>query len=98
MKKRQVIITTAVAATAAMSSILPLNKISAVTVKDSNTIEKAANHLGLSPTELLDAFKKARIEIIEEKIKTGLIDTTSGIDLIHKIEDSEDFYFLPKVS
>ncbi len=96
MKKRQVIVTTAVAATAAVSSVLPLYSVSAQT-RDPGTIEKAADYLGVNPQELLDAFKKARIEIVEDKIKNGLIDAGAGIDLIHKIEDAEDFYVLPKV-
>lgn len=96
MKKRQVFVTTAVAATAAVSSVLPLYGVSAQT-RDPSTIEKAADYLGVNAGELLDAFKKARIEIVEDKIKNGLIDTQVGIALIHKIEDADDFYVLPKV-
>lgn len=97
MKKRKVIMTTAVAATAAVSSVFPIYAVAAQD-RDPNTIEKAASYLGLASQDLLDAFKKARIELVEEKIKNGLIDPTAGIELIHKIEDSDDFYILPKVT
>ena len=89
--------TATVAATAAMSSVFPIYGIAAQT-RDPNTIEKAASYLGVNSQQLLDAFKKARIELIEDKIKNGLIDARAGIELIHKIEDSEDFYILPKVT
>lgn len=88
--------TTAVAATAAVTSVLPLYNVQAQP-NDTNTIEKAANYLGVQSKDLLDAFKKARIEIVEEKIRTGVLDSRAGIELIHKIEDAEDFYVLPKV-
>jgi hypothetical protein len=96
MSKRQVIVTTAVAATAAVAAVLPIYSIAAQS-RDANTIEKAADYLGVGSQELLDAFKRARIEIVEDKIKNGLIDSKVGIELIHKIEDAEDFYVLPKV-
>lgn len=97
MKKRQIIVTTAVAATAAVSSVLPIYAVSAQEKDANNTIEKAADYLGVGTQELLDAFKRARIEMVEDKIKNGLIDSMAGIELIHKIEDAEDFYVLPKV-
>jgi len=96
MRKRQVIVTTAVAATAAVSSFLPMYTVAAQP-RDPNTIEKAADYLGVGSQELLDAFKRARIEIVEDKIKNGLIDSRAGIELIHRIEDTDDFYVLPKV-
>ena len=96
MKKRQIIVTTAVAATAAVSSLLPIYAVQAE-ARDANTIAKAADYLGVDQQDLLVAFKKARIEIVEDKIKTGLIDARAGIQLIHKIEDTDDFYVLPKV-
>jgi len=96
MRKRQIIVTTAVAATAAVSSVLPLYAVAAQE-NPTNTIEKAADYLGVESRELLDAFKRARIEIVEDKIKNGLIDSKVGIELIHKIEDAEDFYVMPKV-
>lgn len=95
MKKRQIIVTTAVAATAAVSSVLPIYSVAAQA--NVNTIEKAADYLGVESKELLDAFKRARIEVVEDKIKNGLIDSKAGIELIHKIEDTDDFYVLPKV-
>ncbi len=95
MKKRQIIVTTAVAATAAVSSVLPIYSVAAQA--NVNTIEKAADYLGVESKELLDAFKRARIEVVEDKIKNGLIDSKAGIELIHKIEDADDFYVLPKV-
>jgi len=95
MKKRQIIVTTAVASTAAVSSVLPIYAVSAQ--ENPNTIEKAADYLGVESKELLDAFKRARIEIVQDKIKNGLIDAKAGIELIHKIEDAEDFYVMPKV-
>ncbi|CAG1023224.1 hypothetical protein DOJK_02179 [Patescibacteria group bacterium] len=97
MRKRKVIMTTAVAATAAMSSVFPIYGVAAQT-RDPSTIEKAASYLGVDSQQLLDAFKKARIELVEDKIKNGLIDPGAGIELIHKIEDSDDFYILPKVA
>ncbi len=96
MTKRKIIITAAMAATAAASSMLGTYPVSAQNHPET-TFSKAADILGLNRQKLIDAFKKARIELIEDNIKNGNIDPKTGIEMIHKIEDSEDFLLLPKL-
>src|SRR5260221_13727588 len=94
MKKRQVLVATAVAATAAASGMFGLWPVRAES--EHSAISKAADILGVNQTKLLDAFKKTKIEIVEDSISKGLINPQKGIELIHKIEDIQDFLLLPK--
>jgi hypothetical protein len=93
---KKMIFTAAVAATAAASSVLGLHGVEASKPPET-TFAKAADVLGVDYKSLLDAFKKVRIEIVEKNIQNGKIDAVTGIGLIHKIEDSQDFILLPRV-
>lgn len=94
MKKRQALVTAAVAATAAASGVFGMYASSKPS--EISAITKAAEFLGVGQNELLEAFKKAKIEMIEENISKGNIDAYEGIEMIQKIEDITDFHILPK--
>ena len=96
MTKRKIIISAAMAATVAASGVFGLYTVSQS--QPETTFSKAADILGLNTQELIDAFKKARIELIETNIKNGNVDPKTGIEMIHKIEDSDDFLILPKLN
>lgn len=96
MKKRQVLVTAAVAATAAASGVFGM--YTASKQSEISAITKAAEILGVGEGKLLEAFKKAKIELIEENISKGNIDAYEGIEMIHRIEDINDFHILPKYS
>ena len=94
-KTKTVIAGAAIVATATASGILGMTTVSAAT--NSEIVSKAANILGVEESKLLEAFKQAKIDKINENIQNGIIDKKQGLSMIQKIKDSKTLHIIPEV-
>lgn len=95
MKTRQFIATAVVVVTATGISLVSAASVGAQSFGNGNNIfDRTAEILGVSSQELTDAFKQAQVEDIEEKIQSGDLDSEKGIEMIQRIQDSEEVMFM----
>ncbi len=95
-KTQTVIASAAIVATVAASGVLGMTAVSAATAS-TDIVSKAAHILGVDESKLIDAFKQAKIDKINENITNGVVDKSQGLSMIEKIKDSKTLHIIPEV-